>query len=144
MLYASWLYAPIKASLLSFFFLFVFLILSFFTTSYGENGLYMNPFKFDILYYTVWFVQKKQKMKLGYKTFKTAKTPKGEKGEKPSGIRRRRTRCKKCEACTRTECGECNFCKDMKKFGGPGRMKQTCISRQCMAVRLVYSNETCL
>lgn len=52
-----------------------------------------------------------------------------------SGARRRRTRCRKCEACVRTECGECHFCKDMKKFGGPGRMKQSCIMRQCIAVR---------
>ena len=51
-----------------------------------------------------------------------------------SGARRRRTRCRKCEACLRTECGECHFCKDMKKFGGPGRMKQSCIMRQCIAV----------
>uniref|UniRef100_A0A8C1B6N1 Lysine (K)-specific demethylase 2Ba n=1 Tax=Cyprinus carpio carpio TaxID=630221 RepID=A0A8C1B6N1_CYPCA len=52
-----------------------------------------------------------------------------------SGARRRRTRCRKCEACVRTECGECHFCKDMKKFGGPGRMKQSCIMRQCIAVK---------
>jgi len=51
-----------------------------------------------------------------------------------SSIRRRRVRCRKCEACTRTECGECPFCKDMKKFGGLGRMKQTCVVRQCIAV----------
>lgn len=51
-----------------------------------------------------------------------------------AGARRRRTRCRKCEACLRTECGECHFCKDMKKFGGPGRMKQSCIMRQCIAV----------
>jgi len=50
------------------------------------------------------------------------------------GIRRRRVRCRKCVACTRTECGECPFCKDMKKFGGLGRMKQTCVARQCIAV----------
>lgn len=49
-------------------------------------------------------------------------------------IRRRRVRCRKCEACTRSECGECPFCKDMKKFGGLGRMKQTCVARQCIAV----------
>lgn len=53
-----------------------------------------------------------------------------------SSARRRRTRCRKCEACTRKECGECHFCKDMKKFGGPGRMKQSCIMRQCIAVSL--------
>ncbi|GFR58760.1 lysine-specific demethylase 2B, partial [Elysia marginata] len=81
-------------------------------------------------------IKKKQKLKLGYKTYKASKGAKG--GQTPptssSNVqRRRRTRCKKCEACTRTECGECTFCKDMKKFGGPGRMKQTCISRQCMA-----------
>uniref|UniRef100_UPI00358FCE41 lysine-specific demethylase 2B-like n=1 Tax=Myxine glutinosa TaxID=7769 RepID=UPI00358FCE41 len=50
-----------------------------------------------------------------------------------SGARRRRTRCRRCEACVRSECGECTFCKDMKKFGGPGKMKQSCIQRQCYA-----------
>ncbi|KAG5834900.1 hypothetical protein ANANG_G00266470 [Anguilla anguilla] len=45
----------------------------------------------------------------------------------------------KCEACMRTECGECHFCKDMKKFGGPGRMKQSCIMRQCIAPVLPHT-----
>ena len=58
-----------------------------------------------------------------------------------SGARRRRTRCRKCEACVRTECGECHFCKDMKKFGGPGRMKQSCIMRQCIAVSGTLTRE---
>jgi len=56
-----------------------------------------------------------------------------------SSVRRRRVRCRKCEACTRTECGECPFCKDMKKFGGLGRMKQTCVARQCIAVSENYT-----
>ncbi|XP_056593131.1 lysine-specific demethylase 2B isoform X1 [Triplophysa dalaica] len=56
-----------------------------------------------------------------------------------SNARRRRTRCRKCEACTRKECGECHFCKDMKKFGGPGRMKQSCIKRQCIAPILPHT-----
>lgn len=56
-------------------------------------------------------------------------------GKGLGAARRRRTRCRKCEACVRSECGECNFCKDMKKFGGPGRMKQSCLKRQCTAVR---------
>lgn len=43
-------------------------------------------------------------------------------------------RCKRCEACVRPECGECNFCRDMKKFGGPGKLKQTCVLRQCLSV----------
>jgi len=51
------------------------------------------------------------------------------------GPRRRRTRCKKCEACKQADCGECSFCRDMVKFGGPGRAKQTCVMRQCLQVR---------
>ncbi|KAL4641716.1 lysine-specific demethylase 2A-like [Arapaima gigas] len=50
-----------------------------------------------------------------------------------SALRRRRVRCKRCTACLRKECGNCNYCKDMRKFGGPGRLKQTCILRQCLA-----------
>ncbi|XP_062336438.1 F-box/LRR-repeat protein 19 [Osmerus eperlanus] len=55
------------------------------------------------------------------------------------GSRRRRTRCRRCQACMRTECGECHFCKDMKKFGGPGRMKQSCLLRQCTAPVLPHT-----
>uniref|UniRef100_G3WBV1 Lysine demethylase 2A n=1 Tax=Sarcophilus harrisii TaxID=9305 RepID=G3WBV1_SARHA len=56
-----------------------------------------------------------------------------------SGARRRRVRCRKCEACVQGECGVCRYCRDMKKFGGPGRMKQSCVLRQCLAPRLPYS-----
>lgn len=51
-----------------------------------------------------------------------------------SALRRRRVRCKRCSACCRKECGECHYCQDMRKFGGPGRMKKSCIMRQCLAV----------
>jgi len=44
----------------------------------------------------------------------------------------RRVRCKQCEACVRDDCMECVFCKDMRKHGGPGTMKQSCILRRCM------------
>uniref|UniRef100_A0A8C2A7Q0 [histone H3]-dimethyl-L-lysine(36) demethylase n=1 Tax=Cyprinus carpio TaxID=7962 RepID=A0A8C2A7Q0_CYPCA len=50
-----------------------------------------------------------------------------------SALRRRRVRCKRCEACLRTECGDCNYCRDMRKFGGPGRLKKSCVLRQCLA-----------
>ena len=53
-----------------------------------------------------------------------------------SGARRRRVRCRKCKACMQGECGMCHYCRDMKKFGGPGRMKQSCVLRQCLAVSL--------
>uniref|UniRef100_A0A3B1JRA3 [histone H3]-dimethyl-L-lysine(36) demethylase n=1 Tax=Astyanax mexicanus TaxID=7994 RepID=A0A3B1JRA3_ASTMX len=56
-----------------------------------------------------------------------------------SALRRRRVRCKRCVACLRTECGACTYCKDMRKFGGPGRLKKTCILRQCLAPGLPLS-----
>uniref|UniRef100_A0A146YFF4 [histone H3]-dimethyl-L-lysine(36) demethylase n=1 Tax=Fundulus heteroclitus TaxID=8078 RepID=A0A146YFF4_FUNHE len=61
--------------------------------------------------------------------------------QKPSmsSLRRRRVRCKRCEACMRAECGDCNFCRDMKKFGGPGKLKQTCVLRQCLSPGLPLS-----
>ncbi|KAL7988133.1 hypothetical protein Chor_007052 [Crotalus horridus] len=40
--------------------------------------------------------------------------------------------CGECEACRRTEdCGQCDFCRDMKKFGGPNKIRQKCRLRQC-------------
>jgi len=42
------------------------------------------------------------------------------------GNRRRRVRCKACSACLGGDCKACVYCKDMTKYGGPGRMKQTC------------------
>ncbi|CAL8264291.1 unnamed protein product [Lota lota] len=53
-----------------------------------------------------------------------------------SALRRRRVRCKRCNACCRKECGSCQFCHDMRKFGGPGRMKKGCVMRQCLAPAL--------
>ncbi|XP_048031616.1 lysine-specific demethylase 2A isoform X1 [Megalobrama amblycephala] len=53
-----------------------------------------------------------------------------------SALRRRRVRCKRCEACLRIECGDCNYCRDMRKFGGPGRLKKSCVLRQCLAPAL--------
>lgn len=42
-------------------------------------------------------------------------------------------RCGECTACYRTEdCGRCDFCKDMRKFGGPNKIRQKCRQRQCL------------
>ena len=41
--------------------------------------------------------------------------------------------CYKCSNCTNTEnCLACKYCKDMKKYGGPGKLKQKCIHRRCL------------
>ncbi|XP_034080352.1 lysine (K)-specific demethylase 2Aa isoform X2 [Gymnodraco acuticeps] len=74
---------------------------------------------------------------------KLASTPVTPRPQKPASsmsvLRRRRVRCKRCEACMRPECGDCNFCRDMKKFGGPGKLKQTCVLRQCLSPGLPLS-----
>uniref|UniRef100_A0A3Q3EW76 CXXC finger protein 1 n=1 Tax=Kryptolebias marmoratus TaxID=37003 RepID=A0A3Q3EW76_KRYMA len=49
-----------------------------------------------------------------------------------SQIKRSARMCGECEACLRTEdCALCDFCKDMKKFGGPNKIRQKCRLRQC-------------
>ncbi|XP_022665564.1 lysine-specific demethylase 2B-like isoform X2 [Varroa destructor] len=75
------------------------------------------------------------------------RTPKGQQRQADKDqdkARRRRTRCRKCDACLRTDCGDCHFCKDMRKFGGPGRMKQSCLARQCMAPVLPHTAQCTL
>uniref|UniRef100_A0A8C1ECF0 CXXC-type zinc finger protein 1 n=1 Tax=Cyprinus carpio carpio TaxID=630221 RepID=A0A8C1ECF0_CYPCA len=48
-------------------------------------------------------------------------------------VKRSARMCGECEPCTRTEdCGHCDFCKDMKKFGGPNKIRQKCRLRQCV------------
>ncbi|XP_061591695.1 CXXC-type zinc finger protein 1a isoform X2 [Cololabis saira] len=47
-------------------------------------------------------------------------------------IKRSARMCGECDACLRTEdCAQCDFCKDMKKFGGPNKIRQKCRQRQC-------------
>ncbi|KAM3910858.1 uncharacterized protein RB166_019656 isoform 2-T2 [Leptodactylus fuscus] len=47
-------------------------------------------------------------------------------------IKRSARMCGECESCSRTEdCGQCDFCRDMKKFGGPNKIRQKCRLRQC-------------
>uniref|UniRef100_A0A8C9VAD8 CXXC-type zinc finger protein 1 n=1 Tax=Scleropages formosus TaxID=113540 RepID=A0A8C9VAD8_SCLFO len=49
-----------------------------------------------------------------------------------SRIKRSARMCGECEPCRRTEdCAQCDFCKDMKKFGGPNKIRQKCRLRQC-------------
>ena len=98
---------------------------------------FWHQIKLFIYKCNIFFTIQTNKPKRNYATSgqKPQKAPKG-KQQKSDVVRRRRTRCKKCEPCTRSDCGECNFCKDMKKFGGSGRMKQCCKSKQCLSVSL--------
>jgi len=48
-----------------------------------------------------------------------------------SGVTKRRRKCAGCLSCLAPNCNKCRYCKDMKKNGGPGRLKQKCIERRC-------------
>ncbi|KAM4563656.1 methyl-CpG-binding domain protein 1a isoform 2-T2 [Odontesthes bonariensis] len=47
---------------------------------------------------------------------------------------RRRRACGECAACLRNSCGRCQFCLDMRRFGGPSKLKQKCVQRRCLMV----------
>uniref|UniRef100_A0A3Q4MIG1 CXXC-type zinc finger protein 1 n=1 Tax=Neolamprologus brichardi TaxID=32507 RepID=A0A3Q4MIG1_NEOBR len=59
-----------------------------------------------------------------------------------SQIKRSARMCGECDACLRTEdCAQCDFCKDMKKFGGPNKIRQKCRLRQCEVRARVHDEE---
>ncbi|VDP14448.1 unnamed protein product [Soboliphyme baturini] len=56
--------------------------------------------------------------------------------------RRHKIACGQCIGCFHTEdCGQCDTCKDMKKFGGPGRLHLKCRRRQCVGRGYVSSDD---
>ena len=50
---------------------------------------------------------------------------------------RKRKRCGQCGGCTAADCGSCKYCRDKKKFGGPDRLKQSCVKRVCGTFYLI-------
>ncbi|XP_062842379.1 CXXC-type zinc finger protein 1b isoform X2 [Trichomycterus rosablanca] len=98
-----------------------------------------------------WYCQKCQdidpSLELKYRTKKPReKAIEHERVEKPfstpefrldkrrgSKVKRSARMCGECEPCRRNEdCAQCDFCKDMKKFGGPNKIRQKCRLRQCI------------
>ncbi|XP_035376515.1 CXXC-type zinc finger protein 1b isoform X1 [Electrophorus electricus] len=98
-----------------------------------------------------WYCQHCQEidpsLEIKYRPKKTReKEAEPEKGEKRSStpdftlerrrgskVKRSARMCGECEPCRRTEdCAQCDFCKDMKKFGGPNKIRQKCRLRQCV------------
>ena len=49
---------------------------------------------------------------------------------------KKRKRCGICPNCTRPECGTCKHCRDKPKYGGPGRLKQSCEKKKCQDLTL--------
>lgn len=48
-------------------------------------------------------------------------------------VKRRRICCGNCVGCLAPDCKNCRFCHDMKRYGGPGRLKKACSNRNCVA-----------
>ncbi|EDV24137.1 uncharacterized protein TRIADDRAFT_27303, partial [Trichoplax adhaerens] len=73
-------------------------------------------------------IEKNNELRTTYKSKKKREDRHQEEKRQKRSIRA----CGKCDACTRTEdCGKCKFCLDMPKFGGPKRLRQKCMLRQC-------------
>ena len=74
----------------------------------------------------------------GGKSILKSKQPKQEVAkEKPTSSRtsgKRIQACGDCEACHAPNCEVCIYCRDMKKYGGSGRLKQKCLQRLCRRV----------
>merc|ERR1712126_419501 len=48
---------------------------------------------------------------------------------------RKSKRCFNCDSCNLPDCRKCLFCKDMKKYGGKGVKKQSCMMRpKCLFI----------
>ena len=45
--------------------------------------------------------------------------------------KRRRARFGSCEVCKEVDCKTCLACRDMPKYGGAGKVKQSCVKRKC-------------
>jgi len=45
--------------------------------------------------------------------------------------KKRRRRCLVCEGCKQADCKVCPSCRDMVKYGGIGRLRQSCVKRRC-------------
>ena len=50
------------------------------------------------------------------------------------------SQCGRCDACMVEDCGACTHCKDMKRFGGPGKLKNRCKHRPMCEVRGLKKN----
>ena len=50
-------------------------------------------------------------------------------------VRQKRSRCRECVGCLASDCGECKFCLDKAKFGGPDKLRQSCVQRKCVMLR---------
>lgn len=45
--------------------------------------------------------------------------------------KKRRRRCLLCDGCKQPDCKSCPSCRDMVKYGGMGRLRQSCVRRRC-------------
>ena len=53
-----------------------------------------------------------------------------------------RKRCGTCSGCTASDCGVCKYCRDKPKYGGPGRLKQSCEKRKCINIGKQVESKT--
>ena len=52
----------------------------------------------------------------------------------------KKKRCGRCQERRMPDCGTCKFCRDKKKFGGPGKLKKSCVKRHCTMLNETVPN----
>lgn len=83
---------------------------------------------------TIKYKQKKEKHKNSKRKHKSSESD----ADRRLAAKKSSRRCGECISCYRTEdCGRCDFCKDMRKFGGPNKIRQKCRQRQCLNFGLI-------
>lgn len=48
----------------------------------------------------------------------------------------KRMRCGVCQNCLSKDCGKCKYCVDKPKFGGAGRLRQSCVAKKCQNMQI--------
>jgi len=62
--------------------------------------------------------------------------------ESPSTKKRKQGCCGECDACLREDCRQCSYCLDMRKYGGPNKLRKRCLYRRCTAKEDVMTKRT--
>ena len=56
------------------------------------------------------------------------------------GRSNKKKRCGRCQECRMPDCGTYKFCRGKKKFGGPGKLKKSCVKRHCTMLNETVPN----
>ncbi|XP_066913903.1 CXXC-type zinc finger protein 1-like [Clytia hemisphaerica] len=88
--------------------------------------------KLDPNLQTIYKEKKEKKIKVERMDSTDSRKDQKDKEHKDKEQKRISRSCGECSACLiKEDCSTCDYCKDMRKYGGPGKLRQKCRLRQC-------------